>query len=191
MAAKSAMKSGPMDWRGKLDELSGELAQIQQTLSDKRAQRRAHEAGLILHGGAPDSRLEVEENELSRRAEALAAAAEMVKVEIQRTEAEQTLLREEVEQRRRAEVAAEVLKRAEAVDSLFAQAAMHLAALDQSLRQSGGLRGRSLKSCVTRAALAAGLRNYLDTQFVGGAPHLVGLRRQLDFLLPRKGPSAA
>ena len=87
---------------------------------------------MILHGAAPDSRLDVEENELSRRAEALAAAAEMVKVEIQRTEAEQTRLRDEVEQRRRAEVAAEVLKHAEAIDSLFAQAAMHLAALDQS-----------------------------------------------------------
>ena len=112
-------------------------------------------------------------------------------MEIQRTEAEQTHLREEVEQRRRAEVTTEVLKHAEAVDRLFTEAAAQLAVLDQALRKSGGFRGRSLKSCVTRAALAAGLRNYLDTQFVGGAPHLVGLRRQLDFLLPRKEPSGA
>jgi hypothetical protein len=185
------MKNEPMDWRQKVSELSRELAETQQTLSEARNRRRANTAGVIVYGGAPDSRLEVEENELTRRGAALAAAIELARAELQKVEDSETRAREEVEQARRAAIAAEILEHAEAVDRLFTEAAAHLAVLDQALRKSGGLRGRSLKNCVTRAALAGGLRNYLDTQFVGGAPHLVGLRRQLDFLLPGKDPSGA
>ena len=101
---------------------------------------------------------------------------------LRRLEDEERRQRVEQQQARRAAVAANIGQHAAAVDRIFEQAAEHLQAVEGLLneyRLAGGAFHRSLKGCTTRAALATGMRPYIETAFVGGHEHLRPLAEQL------------
>jgi DNA repair exonuclease SbcCD ATPase subunit len=172
------------EWRERIGELEREAARAEQALVEKRGQRRTAAGAALVFGGDTDVAigLEVEERGLERRADSLRAAIELGQGELKKLEDAEYRAKLEAQRVRRADVAANIRQRAAAVDAVFDQAAEHLQAIEGLLneyRLAGGAFHRSLKGCTTRAALATGMRPYIETAFVGGHEHLRPLTEQL------------
>jgi len=172
------------EWRERIGELEIEAAGAEQALVEKRGQRRTAAGAALVFGGDTDVAigLEVEERELERRADSLRAAIELGQGELKKLEDAEHRSKLEAQRSRRAAVAANIKQHASAVDALFDQAAEHLQAIEglfNEYRLAGGAFHRSLKGCTTRAALATGMRPYIETAFVGGHEHLRPLAEQL------------
>ena len=172
------------EWRERIGELEREATGAEQALLAKRGQRRTAAGAALVFGGDTDVAigLEVEERELERRADSLRAAIELGQAELKKLEDAEHRTRLEAQRARRADVAGNIRQRAAEVDALFEQAAEHLQAIEGLLneyRLTGGAFHRSLKGCTTRAALATGMRPYIEAAFVGGHEHLRPLAEQL------------
>jgi len=172
------------EWRERIGELEMEAAGAEQLVMEKRAARREAAGAALVFGGDTDVAvaLEVEERELERRADSLRAAIELGQAELKKLQDAEHRAKLEAQCARRAAVATNIRQYAAAVDGLFEQAAEHLQAIEGLLnefRLAGGAFHRSLKGCTTRAALATGMRPYIETAFVGGHQHLRPLAEQL------------
>jgi DNA repair exonuclease SbcCD ATPase subunit len=172
------------EWRERIGELEREASGADHALVEKRGQRRMTAGAALVFGGDTDVTvaLEVEERELERRADSLRAAIELSQAELKKLQDAEHRAKVEAQRTRRATVADNIRQRAAAVDALFEQAAEHLQAIEDLLneyRLAGGAFHRSLKGCTTRAALATGMRPYIETAFVGGHEHLRPLAEQL------------
>ena len=148
------------------------------------AARREAAGAALVFGRNPEALagLEAEEREAERLADTLRCAIDLARAEMRTLEDEER--RQKIEQRRerRAAVAVEIQQEAETVDRLYEEVASHLELLDSLLiryQVEGGAFARSLKGCSTRAALAAGLRRFLETEFVGSNEHIRPLAEQL------------
>ena len=176
--------SNVSEWRERIGELEREAAGAEQTVMEKRAARREAAGSALVFGTNPEAaaELEAEEREAERRLDSLRCGIELARAEVQRLENEERRQRVEQQQARRAAVAANIRQHAAAVDRIFEQAAEHLQSVEGLLneyRLAGGAFHRSLKGCTTRAALATGMRPFIETAFVGGHEHLRPLAEQL------------
>jgi hypothetical protein len=110
------------------------------------------------------------ERNAERAADSLKAAVEMAGVEVQKLEGAERAAAEAKRQERRDSVIAELRHVAGAVDALLSQAVGKLRQIDELMvefHRNGGTFSRTAKGCTTRAALAAGMRPYLEVSFVG------------------------
>jgi len=172
------------EWRERIGELEREASGAEQTVMEKRAARREAAGSALVFGTNPEAaaELEAEEREAERRLDSIRCGIELARAEVRRLEDEERRQRVEQQQARRAAVAANITQHAAAVDRIFEQAAEHLqavAGLLNEYRLAGGAFHRSLKGCTTRAALATGMRPYIETAFVGSREHLRPLAEQL------------
>lgn len=171
-----------------------DLIRTEQSLVERRLERRTAAGAALLFGAGSGAirGLEDTEREAERSADSLRAAIELAEAEVRKLEEAARQARLEALRERRAVVALEIRRVAGAVDKLFAEAAEQLQMLDQLMMQfrtEGGVFVRSLKGCATRAALATGMRPYLETEFVGGHDHLRPLAEQLGTLATAGGPT--
>jgi chromosome segregation ATPase len=176
--------SNVSEWRERIGDLEREAADAEHALVEKRGQRRTAAGAALVFGGDTDSAvaLEVEERELERRADSLRAAIELGQAQLKKLQDAEHHANLEAQRARRAAVAANIRQHAAAVDRIFEQAAEHLQSVEGLLneyRLAGGAFHRSLKGCTTRAALATGMRPFIETAFVGGHEHLRPLAEQL------------
>ena len=181
------------EWRERIGELEQDAADAEQVLMQKRTARREAAGSALVFGTNPEAAagLEAEEREAERLTDSLRCAVDLARAEMNRLQDEER--REMIEQQRirREAVAARIQQEAEAVDRLYREAANHLEAIDgllASYQLEGGSFSRSLKGCSTRAALAAGLRQYLTTEFVGSTQHIRPLAEQLKGLGVARNP---
>lgn len=180
-------------WRERIGELEKEAAAAEQVLMEKRAARREAAGSALVFGTNPETAtgLEAEEREAERLADSLRCAIDLARAEATKIEDEERRRKIEQQRIRRATVAARIQQEAEVVDRLYQEAANHLEAIGEllvSYQLEGGSFARSLKACSTRAALAAGLRKYLDTEFVGSSQHIRPLAEQLSGLAVARVP---
>ena len=180
------------DWRERIDELERDLAAAEQLLTQRRAERRTAAGSALVFGTIPEAAAELDaaEREAERKVDSLKCAVDLARAELKTVEDTGRRNKLEAQRARRLAVANEIQREAAAVDGLFEQAAEHLRTIDGLLtgyRLAGGAFQRSLKGCSTRAALAAGLRDHLETAFVGGHEHLRPLAEQLGALAVMPG----
>ena len=176
-----------VEWRERVGELEKEAADAEQVLMEKRAARREAAGSALVFGTNAEAAagLEAEEREAERLADSLRCAIDLARAELKKIEQEERRQRIEQQRARREAVAARIQQEAEVVDRLYQEAANHLEAIGEllvSYQLEGGSFARSLKACSTRAALAAGLRKYLDTEFVGSSQHIRPLAEQFSGL---------
>jgi chaperonin cofactor prefoldin len=172
------------EWRERIGELEREAADAEQLAIEKRAARREAAGSALVFGTNPEAaaELEAQERDAERRLDSLRCAIELARAEVKGLEDEARKQRVDQQRAQRAAVAANIRQHAAAVDGIFEQAAEHLQAIEGLLneyRLSGGAFHRSLKGCTTRAALATGMRPYIEPAFVGGHEHLRPLAEQL------------
>src|SRR5579883_3357344 len=146
-------------WRERVGELEREADEAQRVLNDKRGKRREAAGAALVFGANPEA---------------------VFRLEAEEREAERRLdsLRCGVEE-------------AQSVDRFYQEVASHLETINGlliSYQMEGGSFARSLKGCSTRAALAAGLRPYLETGFVGSNEHIRPLAEQLSGLAVARVP---
>lgn len=170
-----------------MGELEREAVEAEHDLNEKRSKRREAAGAALVFGANPEAAagLEAEEREAERRLDSLRCGVELARAEMKKLDDVER--RQEFEQRRtrRAAVATRIQQEAEAVDRLYQEAAGRLESISGlliSYQREGGAFTRSLKGCSTRAALAAGLRKYLETEFVGSSQHIRPLAEQLSGL---------
>lgn len=179
-------------WRARIGELERETIDAEQALAATRAERRTAAGSALVFGTNPEAAaaLEATEREAERKLDSLKCAVELARAELKALEDTERQARLDAQRARRLAVANEIQREAAAVDGLFDQAAERLRIIESLLTQyqlEGGAFARSLKSCSTRAALAAGLRQYLETGFVGGSEHIRPLAEQLGALAAMRG----
>ncbi len=172
------------EWRERIGELEKEAAGAEQVLMEKRAARREAAGSALVFGTNPEAAagLEAEEREAERLADSLRCAVDLARAELKKLEDEERRRKIAQQRTRRAAIAARIQQDAEAVDRLYQEAANHMEAISElltSYQLEGGSFARSLKGCSTRAALAAGLRKFLETDFVGSSQHIRPLAEQL------------
>jgi hypothetical protein len=188
-----ATPSTAAEWRERISELETQAARAEQVLTEKRAARREAAGSALVFGTNPEAAaaLEAEEREAERLADSLRCAVDLARAEMKRLQDEERRQKIEQQRARRAAVATRIQQEAEAIDRLYQQTAGHLDAIADLLinyQMEGGAFARSLKGCSTRAALAAGLRKYLETGFVGGNEHIRPLAEQLSGLAVARVP---
>ena len=179
-------------WRARIGELEQQTIAAEQSLEATRAERRAAAGAALVFGTNSESAaaLEAGEREAERKLDSLQCAVDLARAELKKLEAAERQAWLDAQRARREVVAEEIRQAAAAVDGFFSQAAEHLRSIEDLLGRyqfEGGAFARSLKSCTTRAALAAGLRQYLDTEYVGSSHHLRPLSEQLGALAVMRG----
>jgi hypothetical protein len=182
-----------VEWRVRISELEREAAEAERDLEEKRGKRREAAGAALVFGADAEAPtlLEAEEREAERRLDSLRCGIELARTELKRLQDEERRQKIEQQRTRRAAVATRIQQEAESVDRLYQKAAGHLDAIGDLLinyQMEGGAFARSLKGCSTRAALAAGLRKYLETGFVGGNEHIRPLAEQLSGLAVARVP---
>jgi len=187
--AKNNGTTTAADWQQRIADLEHEAAETDRTLAAKRAQRRDAAGSVIVFGrdAGALAGLESAERDLERKADSLRAGIEVARTELQKAEAADRRAAAEERGRRRDEILEQIKKRASRVDASFGSAAVDLQEIAALLREFQNLgRGfsRSIKTIATRAALADGLRPFLE---IVGSGHQLPLAKQLDSLpiIPR------
>lgn len=180
------------EWRERVGELEREAAIAERDLEERRGKRREAAGAALVFGADPADAavLEAEERDAERRLDSLRCGVELARAELKKLEAAERQAWLDAQRARREGVADEIRQEADAVDGFFSQAAEHLRSIENLLARyqfEGGAFQRSLKGCTTRAALAAGLRQYLDTEYVGSSHHLCPLAEQLGALAVMRG----
>lgn len=181
------------EWRERIGSLEHEADDAERDLNEKHAKRREAAGAALVFGTNADTAavLEAEEREAERRLDSLRCGVELARAELKRLQDEERRQKIEQQRTRRAAIAGRIQQEAEAVDHLYQEAASHLEAIGElliSYQMEGGAFARPLKACSTRAALAAGLRKYLDTEFVGSSQHIRPLAEQLSGLAVARVP---
>ena len=156
-------------------------------MTEKRAERRMAAGAALVFGANTETvaELEAAEREAERRADSLNAAVELAKAELSKLEELERRAVETAKQEHRAAVVDELRKIAGLVDALFTEVAEKLGRIDELMKEyraAGGIFSRSMKGCTTRAALAGGLRGYLETEHVGNVNILRPLAEQFEAL---------
>jgi hypothetical protein len=174
-------------WRERVGELEREADEAQRVLNDKRGKRREAAGAALVFGANPEAvfRLEAEEREAERRLDSLCCGVELARTALKRLEVQEKKRKLDERRARREAVAARIQEEAQSVDRFYQEVASHLETINGlliSYQMEGGSFARSLKGCSTRAALAAGLRPYLETGFVGSNEHICPLAEQLSGL---------
>ena len=173
------------EWREKITGLTTELQITEAALADRAAARKKAAARLLLGiGGTLQDveALESEENNLEHRADGLRAAMELAGHEVRRIEEAQRQARLAELRAKREAIHAQLLEHAERVDVAFnaaARAMEVIAGLLIEYQQAGGAWHRDLKGTTTRAAIAAGLRDFLEVYALVSRDHLKPLAQQL------------
>jgi|GEM_PF-6422019 hypothetical protein len=180
-------------WRERVGELEREADEAQRVLNDKRGKRREAAGAALVFGANPEAvfRLEAEEREAERRLDSLRCGVELARTALKRLEVQEKKRNLDERRARREAVAARIQEEAQSVDRFYQEVASHLETINGlliSYQMEGGSFARSLKGCSTRAALAAGLRPYLETGFVGSNEHIRPLAEQLSGLAVARVP---
>jgi len=171
-AAPVQRPSTAAEWRKRISELKQELAGAEALVTERRQVRRTAAGTALLTGQGADSiaTLEGMERDAERTLDTVKAAIELAEVEGQKFEAAE---REAAEAERRGQYAAkitEIRQAASVVDAIFTDLVGKLQVVDGLLSQYRAMGGRTsgtLKGSVTRAALLAGMRPFLATEYVG------------------------
>ena len=194
-AAPVQRPSTAAEWRKLISGLRQELAGAEALVTERRQVRRTAAGTALLTGQGADAiaALEGIERDAERAADSLKAAIELAEVEVQKLEAAE---REAAEAERRGLYAAkitEIRQAASVVDAIFTDLVGKLQVVDGLLMQYRAMGGRvsgTLKGSVTRAALLAGMRPFLATEYVGINGSFRSLAEELNFESPLAALSA-
>lgn len=173
------------EWRERIEELRQGLTSAEQVLTERKAERRLA-AGAALVFGADSSALaglEATERDAERTTDSIKAGLELAQKELARLEAEAKQAAEAERRKIRIAVAEEIKQAAAEVDDLLMQVAAKLQKIEEKVidfNRAGGNFARSPKGIFTRSCLFAGLRPFLEVNYVGYSSHLQPMARQYD-----------
>ena len=175
------------EWRGRISGLKDQLTSASALVAERRQARRTAAGMALLSGQGGDSitALEDLERDAERAADSLKAAIELAEIEVQKLENAEHNTAQAERQKRLTAVIVELRQEAVAVDGFFSQTVaklQHIEELMVEFHRHGGLFSRTLRGSTTRAALAAGMRPYLETEHVGNVNVLRPLATQFEGL---------